>query len=232
MAHKARGVLVLNFPWGVWEEMQAAGWSTAECIVGLWLLTCPERFGVGREGLMPMSAARIAELNPAWSVERVERALAGLERRAWLFRADGWVFVPSVLDYDGPVTPQQARGAVKRLVGAPRHSVLWLAFIDAVQDRAPALYEALQADAASRPLSSASLRVLAAACPPTGGTGGTTGGTTRGGTVPRILGPSPTPLVPRPEVPGVLPPVGPGVEGTPGGAGTPDTTDQPGGGVE
>lgn len=138
-----------------WWLMTTA-WTVRERLVAVYIRTSPLRAGAGEWGLIQTTADAIgAVLAPSWAAEHIDEALAGLERRQWLVRADGWLFVPELLIECRPTSANQVKGAVRALRHAPRASTIWVEFLNVAQRHAILLYEALRREARQTKLSTA-----------------------------------------------------------------------------
>ncbi len=122
---------------------RSRSWRPAAQAVALFAWTGPHR-EQGREGLFPMDAAGfVSGMAHGWSLARVEDALQDLQRRGWLLRDAGWIFLTSALDHEQPWGQRSVQAAVNRLKTAPRESFVWRAFLDTAEEKAPELYAAL-----------------------------------------------------------------------------------------
>lgn len=140
-------------PKGWWLDME--GHTARERFVAIYMATSTLRLGAGHWGLIRTSPDLIlGGIQPGFRIEHVEEALDGLEAAEWLVRADGWFFIPEILRRDYPRLPKHVQGAANDLAEVPRHSLVWLAFLNVAHEHAIALYEELDRRARGTKMSS------------------------------------------------------------------------------
>lgn len=122
-----------------WAE--TAGWSADERNVALYLLTCEHSTA---EGLYRLPVAYALD-DLQWDDRgRYVDAVGGLQARGWLVWDEPWVVVRNALRWNAPESPNHAKGALRRVAGAPRESRAWTAWVDLAREFAPHLAEMLK----------------------------------------------------------------------------------------
>lgn len=123
-----------------WTEAQVEGWSDAEKLLGLYLLTCEART---TEGLYRLTWQTVSgDLD--WSLERVTQTVSKLLARGFVAYDETArvVLLPKALSYQRPENANQIKAAVKSILALPRTELL-PAFVSAANQHCPELVTAL-----------------------------------------------------------------------------------------